>query len=93
MGNQLYGGTLGDFDSSDNMAREIQNAFVAMRAAAGITEPLPTGINAQDMRIMFLAIARGVIQHMANNPTAFQVQVSAGPLVSTGSVNSISVHP
>ena len=36
MGNQLYGGTLGDFDSSDNMAREIQNAFVAMRASAGI---------------------------------------------------------
>lgn len=93
MGNQLYGGTLGDFDSSDNMAREIQNAFVAMRASAGITEPLPTGLNAQDMRIMFLAIARGVIQHIANNPTAFQVQVSGGALVSTGSVNSISVHP
>jgi hypothetical protein len=93
MGSQLYGGTLGDFDSSDNMAKEIENAFAAMRAAAGITEALPTGINAQDMRIMFLAIARGVIQHMANNPNAFQVQVSDGPLVSTGSVNSISVHP
>lgn len=93
MGSQLYGGTLGDFDSSNNMAKEIENAFVAMRAAAGITEALPTGINAQDMRIMFLAIARGVIQHMANNPSSFQVQVSDGAVVSTGSVNSISVHP
>ncbi len=93
MGTQLYGGTLGDFDSSDNMAKEIETAFAAMRVAAGITQPLPSGSNAQDMRIMFLAIARGVIQHLANNPSAFQVQVSDGAIVSTGGVNAISVHP
>jgi hypothetical protein len=90
MGTQLYAGTLGDFDSSDNMAKEIENAFAAMRLAAGITLPLPSGSNARDMRIMFLAIARGVIQHLANNPEAFQVQVSGG---ATGGVNAISVHP
>jgi len=93
MGTQLYGGTLGDFDSADNMAKEIETAFAAMRVAAGITQPLPSGSNAQDMRIMFLAIARGVIQHLANNPVAFQVQVSDGSIVSTGAVNTISVHP
>jgi hypothetical protein len=93
MGTELYGGTLGDFDSSDNMAKEIETAFAAMRQAAGITQPLPSGSSAQDMRIMFLAIARGVIQHLANNPQAFQVKVSDGPLVSTGGVNAISVHP
>jgi hypothetical protein len=89
MGTELYGGTLGDFDASDNMAKEIENAFAAMRLAAGITQPLPSGSNAQDMRIMFLAIARGVIQHLANNPEAFQVRVSDG---ATGGVNAISVH-
>ncbi len=93
MGTQLYGGTLGDFDVTDNMAREIENAFRAMRVAAGITQPLPSGSNAQDMRIMFLAIARGVIQHLVNNPGAFQVTVSDGITTLTGAVTGISVHP
>ena len=93
MSTQLYGGTLADFDTTDNMAREIENAFGAMRLAAGITQPLPAGTNAQDMRIMFLAIARGVVQHLANNPGAFQVTVSDGINTLTGAVTGISVHP
>jgi hypothetical protein len=60
---------------------------------AGITQPLPTGASAQDMRLLFLAIARGVIQHLANNANAFQVRVSHGNIVSTGDVTTITVHP
>ena len=90
---QLYGGTLADFDSTENMAREIENAFREMRLAAGITQPLPSGNNAQDMRIMILAIARGVIQHLAQHPEAFQVRVRDGMATLTGTVTDISVHP
>jgi hypothetical protein len=90
-GNQLYGGTLADFDTADNMAKEIESAFAAMRVSAGITQPLPTGVNAQDMRIMFLAVARGVIQHLKNNPAAFAVQVKRNAITSNGNVTSVSV--
>ena len=93
MGTELYGGTPFDFDSTSNMAREIENAYIAMRQDVGITEPLPTGGNAQDRRLLFLAIARGVIQHLANNPKALQVSVSDGVDTFTGDVTSISVHP
>jgi hypothetical protein len=92
-GNQLYGGTLPDFETTDNMAREIENAFTAMRISAGITQPLPTGASANDMRIMFLAIARGVIQHLKNNPKAFAVEVTGGSLTSDGSVTSVNTIP
>jgi hypothetical protein len=90
-GNQLYGGTLADFDVTDNMAKEIENAFAAMRVSAGITQPLPSGANAKDMRIMFLAIARGVIQHLQNNPAAFAVEVHGDSLTSDGNVTSVGV--
>ena len=92
-GNQLYGGTLADFTTADNMAHEIELAYVAVRAANGITDPLPSGSNAKDMRMMFIAIATGVINHLKNNPHAFAVQVHGGNLTSTGDVTSVSTLP
>lgn len=97
-GNKLYGGTLNDFDVADNMAKEIENAFAFIRSqlppiGGGITQPLPSGVNAQDMRLLFIAIARGVINHLQNNPGAFAVQVHHGNFISTGNVNSVSVGP
>lgn len=81
MPTQLYGGTLGDFDSSDNMAKAIEDAYRAMRntsppIGAGFDQDLPTGPDAQDMRLLFLAIARGVIAYLAAHPQAFEVAVS-----------------
>jgi hypothetical protein len=94
-GNQLYGGTLADFDTSDNMAREIEAALASFRLAAppvgaGITQALPSGENANDMRLLFVAIARGVIQHLVKNPGAFQVTVESGTVVSLGGVTSVN---
>jgi hypothetical protein len=93
-GNSLYGGTIGDFDSADNMAKEIENALKAVRAANGITQLLPTGDNAKDMRMTFIAIATGVINHIMNNPAAFAVQVTdvAGNTLD-GNVNKVTVGP
>lgn len=99
-GNQLYGGTLADFDSVENMAKEIETAFNYIRGAtppigAGITQPLPTGANAQDMRLLFIAIAQGVIQHLLNNPEALQVQVTTAlpGSISNGTVTSVNTYP
>lgn len=92
-GNQLYGGTLADFDSTDNMAREIENAFAAVRLSAGITDPLPSGDKANDMRMMFIAIATGVINHLKNNAAAFSVEVTDGIDTYDGDVTSVSVTP
>jgi hypothetical protein len=100
-GNQLYGGTLADFDSTDNMAKEIECAFAAVRLLAGITDPLPSGARANDMRMMFVAIATGVINHLKNNPAAFAVevkgdlvnQINGNLLTSDGNVTAVSVTP
>jgi hypothetical protein len=90
-GNQLYGGTLADFDSTDNMAKEIENAYKAVRVKAGITDPLPSGPRADDMRMMFVAIATGVINHLKNNAMAFAVEATDGTITVDGTVTSVDV--
>jgi hypothetical protein len=90
-GNQLYGGTLADFDSVDNMAKEIENAYKAVRILEGITDPLPSGVRANDMRMMFVAIATGVINHLRNNPKAFAVKATGGAITVDGTVTKVNV--
>ena len=93
----LYGGRLGDFDSSDNMAKAIEDAYRFIRntnppTGAGLDQDLPKGSDAQDMRLLFLAIARGIIAYLAAHPTAFQVQVTleSNSDVSDGNVTQIN---
>jgi hypothetical protein len=74
----LHGGSLSDADGADTMAAEIRKALVEARAQAGITQPLPTGQNATDMNILFLAIARGVLNHLQKHPHAIRVKVQSG---------------
>ena len=82
-------------------AKEIETAYKAVRVKAGITDPLPSGPRADDMRMMFIAIATGVIKHLKNNPAAFAVevkgdlvnQVNGNLLTSDGKVTSVSVTP
>ncbi|MGH9637066.1 MAG: hypothetical protein ACRD72_19725, partial [Candidatus Angelobacter sp.] len=62
----------------------------AVRNANGITEPLPSNSQADDMRMMFVAIATGVINHLKNNPAAFAVQVEGGGLTLGGNATSVS---
>ena len=92
-GNQLHGGTIKQFTTVDNMAHEIELAYAAVRKANDIAAPLPSEENAKEMRMMFIAIATGVINHLKNNPNAFAVQVHGGNLTSTGDVTSVSTLP
>lgn len=70
MAHELYGGSLADFE--DSMAEEIEQALNAVRAEEGM-EPVPPG--KRDMRMLFIAISRGVINHLKKNEQAFQVSV------------------
>ncbi len=66
---ELYGGSIDDF--ADSMAREIELALNAVRAEEGM-DPLPAGD--RDRRILFIAIARGVINHLQIKNQAFEIQ-------------------
>jgi hypothetical protein len=87
----LHGGSLSDADGADTMAAEIRKALVEARCEAGITQPLPTGQNATDMNILFLAIARGVLNHLQKHPHAIQVKVESGYFCVRGHSTEIDV--
>jgi hypothetical protein len=70
---QLYGGSLGDMAGS--LAREIEEALRDVRLEAGL-EPPPQD---EDARMLFIAIGRGVVEHLKANESAFAIRVD-GPL-------------
>ncbi|MFQ5793432.1 MAG: hypothetical protein ACE5JP_00075 [Candidatus Bipolaricaulia bacterium] len=74
---ELYGGSLnepqGQFENS--MAGEIEKALNDLRAKEGM-DPIPLGN--RDRRMLFIAIARGVINHLKNNEQAFQIHLEDG---------------
>ena len=73
--NELWGGTIGEF--ADSMANEIEQAYQAVLAEEE-KDPLPSQ-NKEDRRMLFIAIARGVINHLAKKQKAFQIQLPANP--------------
>ncbi len=90
----LYAGTLNDFDSSDNMAKEIEAAFADVRKnQGGITDPPFTKDNARDMRMLFIAISRGVISHLQKHPQAIQVNVKNSLISLDGYASAVDKLP
>ena len=73
--NTLYGGRLADFD--DSMAHEIEAAYNAVLQESG-KAPLPAA-GADDRRMLFIAIARGVINHLQKKQAALTVVLPAAP--------------
>ena len=72
MGSELYGGSPGS-GLAGSMAAEIEVAFATLRATAG-RPPLPED-SVEDLQLLFIAIARGVINHLKANEQAFAVKV------------------
>lgn len=66
---ELYGGSIDDF--GDSMAEEIELALNEVRVEEDMDE-LPLGD--RDRRILFIAIARGVINHLQKKNEAFEIQ-------------------
>jgi len=79
--NQLYGGKINtDTDShlfEDSMAEEIEKAYNAVLAENG-KAPLPSA-DANDRRMLFVAISRGVINHLQKKQKAITVTLPASP--------------
>ena len=73
MANELYGGST--FAFSGSLAQEIENAFRAVRLENGL-DPPPED---EDARMLFIAIGRGVVEHLRKNQAAFAIRVE-GPL-------------
>jgi hypothetical protein len=80
----LYGGSLKHFPNNtdgfaDSMAEEIEKAYDEALAEAGFPLlPDPLTANPDDLknrRILFIAIARGVINHLKKKESAFLLAV------------------
>ena len=85
----LKAGTLTDFD--DSMAEAMENALATLWLAK-TGDPLPAATQ-EDRRLMFVAIAQGVVRHLKDNAAgAFDVSVSQddSPLVSSYGTTSTS---
>jgi hypothetical protein len=68
---ELYAGTLAVFN--DSMAEAIENALNALT-------PLPSAPQAMvdERRTLFIAIAQGVIDHLASKQAALQIEFDVG---------------
>jgi hypothetical protein len=71
-------GSIDDFDGS--MAAAIEAAFAEVWGERGL-DPLPANPDPDERdnrRMLYLAIARGVIKHLKANPDSFAVSVDLG---------------
>ncbi len=71
--------------AADSMTAAIVSAFEAEWEAAK-DDPFPG--TTLEMKMLFAAVARGVVQHLAANHEAFKVQITSGGNA-TGIVNEI----
>ncbi|HEU4837454.1 MAG TPA: hypothetical protein VFS90_23695 [Pyrinomonadaceae bacterium] len=81
--NQVYAGTLNDFN--DSMAQEIE---IALNALSGPLPSEPPKMR-DDRRKLFIAIANGVINHLRNHPRAIQVDLVGSDHITTINVRFI----
>jgi hypothetical protein len=74
MPTQLYAGNLADFDTEASMARAIEDALNQLIG------PLPSGPPAvvNDRRTLFIAISRGVINHLKSKEAALKLDFHVG---------------
>jgi hypothetical protein len=82
----LKAGTI--LDLSNSMAQAMEDAFVAQWPVVMGDRDLPA--DRQQMRLMFVAVAQGVVEHLKRNPDAFKVAVTlSGGGTATGEVTEI----
>lgn len=82
----LKAGTTNDL--SNSMAKAMEDAFVEQWSNVMGDRELPE--DRQQMRLMFVAVAQGVVEHLKSNPNAFRVEVTLpGGGTATGEVTEI----
>ena len=78
----LKAGTVADIAGS--MALAMENAMEQLYLAEK-GEALPSA-GAEDRKLLFAAVAQGVVRHLADNPDAFRVEVDTGTTTYSGEV-------
>ncbi|HEU0304359.1 MAG TPA: hypothetical protein VFR32_07250 [Gaiellaceae bacterium] len=80
MADELTGGDTVFPANENSMAAAIERHLNDLLDDAGLdTLPTVDSREARDRRRMFAAIARGVIEHLARNPTALRVHITDAP--------------
>lgn len=86
----LKAGTINDY--IDSMAAEMSAAFLAAWNDAISDQPAPTEVSSQ-MRLLFVAVAQGVVKHLYATKDSFVVQVKDGSNTYTGNITDINTDP
>ena len=81
---QLYPGTLANFN--DSMAQSIENAM----AGLGVPMPSQPPQAVIDRRVLFIAIAEGVIRYLKQKESAFEIKAEVN---SDPGEPDIDTHP
>ena len=99
MGNQLKAGGLGDSIPdggvegipaafAGSMAKAMEDALNELLNAEGKpTVPTENTTETRDRRIMFVAIARGIVNHLTAHQTAFTIHRDDGTLLANHNVH------
>ncbi len=83
----LKAGTISD--DANSMSQAMAKAFLDEWPTVMGNDPKPEMNN--QMRLMFVAIAQGVVNHLKANQTSFKVTVTNGTLTLTGQVTNIEI--
>lgn len=85
MATELYAGSIGDWDTEPSMAREIEDALIAL---LGPLPSSPDGV-VDERRKLFIAIANGVIKHLQKHQAAVAITLDGGG----NHITTINVRP
>jgi hypothetical protein len=88
MGHQLKPGTFSD--TVDTMAKAMEAAFLDQWALFNPKLPEPDEKQLNSMRLFFVAVSQGVVQHLRDNADSFDVEVADGSSTLEGTV--VQVH-
>ena len=75
-----------------SMAKSMEDAFVKQWPNVMGEQDVP--LDRQQMQLMFVAVAQGIVEHLQENATAFNVQVtfSPGETTAEGTVTEIETQ-
>jgi hypothetical protein len=72
------------------MAQAMEAAFLAQWTNFNGDLPVPNEEKLKPVRLFFVAVAQGVVQHLRDNPTAFEVEVDSGGTTLSGEVVEVN---
>jgi hypothetical protein len=77
-------------DTTETMAAAMEEAFLNQWPLFNPDLPLPNEKNLQSMRLFFVAVSQGVVQHLRDNEEAFEVEVEEDGTTLEGTVAQIN---